>query len=307
MANTECYKTFDEKKIKFYSNKYFIINTKSNFEKLIIGLKNDYNSMVYRGVREAKYKLYSCAQREWLNKDIKENFHKWILSNIEKAKSGVDFLTKKRIDELKLKCDYIPYLSWMQHYGYPTPLVDWSYDFKRALFFMIYEFENKENKENKKTIDGYFSLYEFDTYAYNDYSHEKFIKDGIKELTNSKGTSSLENCLDLAKKYELLRISDKKLIFKDINFPLPYTNTNENIEAQSGLFLLNTTQDIPLENITKKESNENLSKKNITCYNIHKNLAEYVNKYLEEQGITKEKMFPQETIAKESYKNLLST
>ena len=55
------YANFDEKN-QFFNSK--LINSKSEFDSFYTETVNKINA-IFRGVHEAKYKIYTSAQREW--------------------------------------------------------------------------------------------------------------------------------------------------------------------------------------------------------------------------------------------------
>ena len=117
----------------------------------------------FRGVREAKYMIFSSAQRYWLEKDY----------NLKKL-AYVDFVDGliKQIRNNKLLYDYyaalgirhndLLYMSLLQHYGECSPLIDVSYGINEALYFA---FSSRKNEVPIEEIDHYCSIYMFDTFA----------------------------------------------------------------------------------------------------------------------------------------------
>ena len=92
------------------------------FEKYI-----DSNQILFRGVREAKWRLYSSLQRNWLTRKLFETDTEYpdllekIIENARNEQGGVliKFLKQNRIDAN----NDIAVLSFLQHYGCPTPLL----------------------------------------------------------------------------------------------------------------------------------------------------------------------------------------
>ena len=69
-----------------------------------------------------------------------------------------------------------------------------------------------------------------------------------------------------------------------LGFICTYDITNPNLRNQEGLFMLNTTEDIPLEELVRKK--HRYVGPHIDCYNINKGLATYIrDKYLNPAGI----------------------
>ncbi len=82
---------------------------------------------MFRGVNEAKYKMYNSAQRAWIENDLILNdipYHNLINRRIIDAKSSNGNYFKKigivQDNDLAI-------LSFLQHYEPPTPLLDFTY------------------------------------------------------------------------------------------------------------------------------------------------------------------------------------
>jgi hypothetical protein len=76
------------------------------------------------------------------------------------------------------------------------------------------------------------------------------------------------------------------------NFKCSYYITNPNLKSQSGLFILNTTYDVPLEVLLRKELH--CYPPLINCINIHKSLCQdVIDNYLIPYGICKDTIYPQ--------------
>jgi len=150
------YETLLQKSIYF---KQTTIETQEEFNKLFDQFK-DKTDILFRGLSEAKYRLYSSLQRSW----IKDKLH-------EKGKSYKDFLKElignaKTVNGSVLKIylekvglayeNDIGILSFLQHYGCPTPLLDWTYNFSVALFFAT---NNHKSPGTGRKINNYFCVY----------------------------------------------------------------------------------------------------------------------------------------------------
>jgi hypothetical protein len=166
-----CYKSFDEKNLNFKESKHYKdnkIDTPLVFDKWYKDFERPYKNpkakfeFFYRGMAEAKYKLFNSAQREWLVNNIESwgternylNFIKSLISEAKKQKIFEKVLEYHQIN-YDNEADF-PILSVLQHYGAPTPLMDWSYNLNVALYFAT---ENVNPFTASNDIDGYFSIY----------------------------------------------------------------------------------------------------------------------------------------------------
>ena len=252
--------------------------------------------LLFRGVSEAKYMIFSSAQRYWLEKDY----------NLKKL-AYVDFVDGliKQIRENKLLYDYyaalgiqhndLLYMSLLQHYGECSPLIDVSYGIREALYFA---FSSRKNDAPIEDIDHYCSIYVFDTFANQFWGYlDSILQDGqenaakmLEEAQYPMGFIDMSNS-DSADLYtRWINPNNNGRGLHDwglalIKLPIakgaitPTTRigqkirwTNLNLLAQQGGFFLYTKSQIPLEEyiINQKELH------NIVCYNINKDLKDYV-------------------------------
>ena len=123
---------------------------------------------IFRGVKEAKYKLYTSAQREWIKGDLSKklgedgfaDFVDRVLYQLKKDTRLRNYLKTRGIIQNDMFL-----LSLLQHYGAPTPLLDFTYDREVALFFATRGDEKSQSDKTRETIeiDEYFSIYAFHT------------------------------------------------------------------------------------------------------------------------------------------------
>jgi|GEM_PF-1308725 FRG domain len=157
------YKSLEEKKEHF--SHYRKINTVEELEKEMRKLEEDQTSLlafstelVFRGVKEAKYKLYTSAQRDWITNEWEKlgiSFVDFIdrqLYNLKKDK-----VLMRYFESIDIAVNDLLLLSFLQHYGAPAPLLDFTYNILISLFFAATGTE--PNKQGFDDIENYLSVY----------------------------------------------------------------------------------------------------------------------------------------------------
>lgn len=306
------------------------IDTIEQFDNIydIYGSKRD---TLFRGQREAKWRLYSTLQRHWITERLfeKQNNYEEIISKlVENGKSDFGTQIKKilvnhNIDTL----NSISILGFLQHHGCPTPLLDWTYSFKNALFFAI-----EKLVPNKGTIEieNYFSVYHIEEKYFENSSLRAIME---KDLSKIEQPMLLELISEIAKdeKQRIMmekhfsgrKLFDRKKLYGSgfmdhmtkikhlITIPLNYfsdkdidsgilfsLNNSENILNQQGVFTWNSDQSKPIELVGDEQSTtdeDNQESGNYwfcSCLNINKKLSEHIINRLKQDGITKDFIYP---------------
>lgn len=291
------YTSLAKKEKSFFSKKkagYYQVDTVDDFERLYkqeFMQQRNTDNRIYRGLQEAKYKLYNSAQRYWIQNQLydwdksKPSYIDMIFKMVEIAKK--DELIKNAFNyyELPEKQRDFPILSILQHYGAPTPLMDWTYNPDVALFFAT---ENVQTYNFEPDISNYFSIYYItlkeqnrDTKAPSDQLENILIwNNGIyPEIDKFKeNEESVNFCLYLSE-------------FGKCNKILAHFNLN--IIAQRGVFIFTPLRNKPIEELfSKNEEDRDHHLIPFRCFNIHKSLAEYIRVKLKEKGITHNRLFP---------------
>lgn len=308
MADLPLYKNLDEKK-HFFSNgddESFIINTKDKLEKWFNEFhksnleekSKDATAIIYRGVTEAKYKLLTSAQRLWISNEMNQwankNYLNFIISLVSNAKTNP--VIKKVFDLYNYSYSDrdFPILSLLQHYGAPTPLMDWSYNSKIAFFFGTDGIKKKEQPKND--IDNYFSIYKINKRKYkkellnitdifpNELYPELNAFRDFGDNTDNGNSNSIFYISDFERKGESK--GDVKPFSKIlIRTRKPLTSVyNQNIVTQEGLFIFNPYSNKTLEeifNVNLDKDGWNLRLSPFECFNIHKDLAEYLRRKID--------------------------
>jgi hypothetical protein len=322
----ETYKTLEEKSNFFDCT---TINSKEEFKKLANYWTDSKESpsldtgsrYIFRGLTEAKYKLFNSAQRYWMGQELYElgrSYPEFIQSLIDNAKTYQANLLVKYYDAFGHPPYDLSILSFLQHYGAPTPLLDFTYRFDSAAFFAIDGLEHNPSID----IDNYCSIYSIDTTltarifpSILDHISSSLSQiDDILERNKDKKidtTKVLENIRGL--KYEafqglkLFHIpgyipNGYSFKLKGVpHFNLVLNQHNLNIINQAGLFVFNSDALNPLEYLftDQLEIGKTFHIPKIKCWNIHKSLQEYIFHYLTQNrpfAINREFMFPQEEL-----------
>lgn len=312
MAELPVYDSFEEKS-KFFSNeRFFIINTKSDLDAWFKFYSSEFKKkhqvdFIFRGMKDAKYKLFTSAQRQWITDNMaqwKENYtyKKFIEDLVACAK--LHPLIRKIFDLYNYSDSErdFPLISLLQHYGAPTPVIDWTYNINCAVYFATDDV--KRNLKASNSIDNYISIYSIhkkplhekkELLSLYDISHENYPSiNAMRDFGNESNPNA--NALFIISDFEKTTQRDYKGRLK-VKSSKPITSLyNQNIIAQEGLLMYNPFKDRPIEqlfNVDQNGDGYNLNLEPFKCFNIHKDLSEYLRRLIANHyGITKNYMFP---------------
>lgn len=258
-----------------------------------LSLNSDF---MFRGMGEAKYKLFNSAQRFWITNEVEQwwkpkTYLQYVNEFIEKARDKKLF--NKIFEYYKLRSNQrdFPILSILQHYGAPTPLMDFTYDIDVALFFAT---ERATPSSSSNEIDQYFSIYLINK------KHQKINElNNLLDFTNGS-FPRLSSFYNWEKnKNSIFYISDfesKKLPKNSFRDERPITTIyNQNIIPQQGLFIFNPFPYKPLEdcfNVNHSEVGNNLELSPIICFDIRKDLGEYIRRRIKKNYIDSRYIYP---------------
>jgi len=297
MATLSEYKTLTEKNAVFHQGDVrIVVNVDKIFEKLDeFSATGDF---IFRGCCEAKYKMYNSAQRIYINQElyqqvrteeIQSHYDKFIDNLISESRSWNKFTVANLLKASKIDEDNsLAYLSYMQHFGIPTPFLDFTFDPYYALFFAV---DNVVDNPSDSEIDNYFSIY----FTYHNamiFEGWKYAFDEINEQQNIGNIS-----------YDTVSANWMNILLPDNKAYSILNNTN--IINQKGLFFYNNHPFKPLEErylefaksvkdkVGQSKFDEMLMHETIAgCYNIHKSLVPYILEKLKRKGITRDFLFP---------------
>lgn len=315
------------------------IETKEDFDQIFEEHK-DSNNLLFRGVSEAKWRIYSALQRYWINERLEEksDYKSFLKSMVENAKKQdgnllLKYFTKKGIGPN----NDLAVLSFLQHHKCPTPLVDWTTSFKNSLYFAT---ENiKKVKGEIREIENYFSVYFIEEKDLVEIGLTELVEKGMEEILphikqtiieNGKkegmtedeiqkffGRDRLKDSVKMLHQQNLIeylasidRLIDFQLTYfsdwnddTDIEFSL---NNNLNIINQAGVFIWNSHPYKPIEQIGNELYGEkdDMIYRFSKCYNINKKLAPYIIKKIRTEGVDKNYIYPNpEIIARKTFED----
>lgn len=321
------YKSFVQKEIFFDQIQ---IDTEEQIDQLFEKYK-DSSDYIFRGQREAAWRLYNTIQRSWiLGKydgildfaSVLMKMTEICLQNHEEGiKNQIGKDHEDTINDLAL-------LGYLQHHGCPTSLLDWTSNFYNAIFFATDGvIENTAVKE----IADYVSVYFLDNeniepggaasvidYALSEQSKnlksklitmiakdeeqrlemEEHFKDrDFFDRTKIEGSGLVSH---MCKIENMVSIPTGIMYYRDnyehegVVFSLL---NSENIKIQQGTFIWNSTSIKPLEVVAFEAfETEFESYKFCECYNINKKLVPYIQEKLELLGVNRETIYPDEGI-----------
>lgn len=305
------------------------IDTIEQFDKIYeeYKIKSD---ILFRGQREAKWRLYSKLQRQWILEKLfssQTTYQKLIENLVEIGKTEFEpqikeLLSSHHIDSL----NSIAVLGFLQHHGCPTPLLDWTYKFQNAMYFGL---DGLIPNNGTVEIGDYFSVYYIDEKHFEGGNLRVIMENGLSEIEKpmlnqliSKIAKDDRTKKEMEDHFSGRQIIDRKKLLGSglishmtkieslIKFPLAYfsdkdsesgilfsLNNSKNILNQAGVFTWNADSSKPLEMVGEEEFNSNKSEEEFnykfcSCFNINKKLSNYIRKRLEKDGITKDFIYP---------------
>tara|TARA_R110000744_G_scaffold119126_2_gene222299 strand:+ start:6775 stop:8040 length:1266 start_codon:yes stop_codon:yes gene_type:complete len=306
------------------------IDTVEQFDKIYDEYKSK-EDMLFRGQREAKWRLYSNLQRFWiLNKlDEEENsFEEFLDKLVTNGKTDYEENIKKILSEHNIdSINAISILGFLQHHSCPTPLLDWTYKFQNALFFGL---DGLEENQGAKEIDDYFSLFYLKEEYMGEGGMRKLMEGSLDEVGQAlalvliaKIAKDDKQKLEMEEHFKGRSYLDKERVFGSglvkfiaeikhmVNIPISFfsdkdaesgfifsLNNSQNIQNQVGVFTWNADPIKPLEIVGNeqyleaKAENEPEDYRFSSCFNINKKLENHILKRLEDDGITREFIYP---------------
>ena len=307
----EIYNKLEEK------NSYFTcknIETVGELDNAISQLNNKH--YVFRGVRDAKYMCYTSAQVNFINRKVdpkqisQDYLDRSIMDMISQVKNN-SFLSEFVKDITDDKTD-MQILGLLQHYGFGTTILDFTYSFNEAVFFAL----DGAIYEDKGDINDYLSIYYFDIEEAEHNSAQSIFAQSYPNLSQAhqeatrrygnkySGVSEqTKQSFSEMPYFELCKISRGGLSIaggmgvnarmNDVNTGISfvYNLASDRLHSQKGLFKLYSRVDVAYE-VGALEWYSGMRKK-LYCMNIHKSLIPVLKeRYLVIHGITSATIYP---------------
>lgn len=305
------YASCSDKDSRYCRNLY--IDNEQDLKKEIDNLLAHNDEFIYRGVYNASYKMYSSSQRLWFLDDQRmlrlncKDYYDTIECLIKLTANQQD--VQQYIQQNNLPFNEFLILAMLQHFGSPSPMLDFSNSVLKGLFFAVDNMPAwTDNGTNN--LDDYVSLY----YIRRDIDWVKFTVQRVMEnaagdidrlITQSRDedpslsieTKEVEdNIRNL--RYHQFRPEFGNIFFLPVggpaagkvnidipalNFHCDYYIVNDRMISQDGLFIFNNTKDIPLVEVM----NSVCKVQYFHCINIRKHLVpEIISSFLQPNGIT---------------------
>lgn len=270
--------------------------------------------LVFRGVNEAKYMLYSSAQVRTGASLSQQDFECIINNAISQVRDNTVLMGLLK-ERSKDETDFL-ILSLLQHYGCGTPVIDFSTKIDAALFFAT----DRQDKPvqtaviENRSIDDYISVYFFNKKDPDHCSVQLFTSQGaiqaaamdaeLKQEYGDRYQGISDEAMDSFERLPYERLSRElspgglfaveghscgQYNYSVGGKSIDYDINNERLYAQDGLFLFNGLSDKPYEEAAKDWYS---GIKNY-CVNIHKSLEGEIKEYLDNKGIISSTIYPE--------------
>ena len=317
------YISFAEKEHHYYSNEY--IRTETELDRLIYRLKPIEDALLFRGVNDARFKMYASSQRHWLQRTdwvarIGEqcyfDFIEKLIRRTEKLQEVKQYMLQQGVHNNDM---YL--LALMQHFGAPSPMIDFSENLMTGLFFatdMMAAWEDSGREEPGDYVSLYYIARGFDWVSA---TVQSIMKETEQKLQSMLETYVQPYDAEEAKKdieqllYRQFRLDNRNsnitfvpvggpslgrvtVNIPALNLACDYEIINDRIVRQQGMFIMNNTISDPLVEIMNKQSQQKM----FCCVNIHKSLVNYLkSKYLQPNHCTHDEVYENQ---KETVKEL---
>lgn len=307
------YKNLNEKRKYFHVRK-----TICSVAELLLGLeKYRDKNYVFRGQSNALWKIRSSALRWWQDvrcaKCCKETDY------IRFIARALEWTKKPEFPQLHLKCVMDRKSAWfgdherlgfLQHYSYPTPLIDFTNDYRVALYMAL---------RDRNQVGGYFSVYMLNAkprYDNEVYSLEDLVEKNANRVGKKQYLSSFYQGGLATPKSGWCQASCL-LIHKDGRLWCPYI-AKERIASQGGLFVYTGAQQSLEEQMSEYRRKEKtfddtdaLNTEPLSCFDVPYSLSSALREMLNAEGYTDSSMgfadMSRDSIAKGCFESFVNS
>ena len=197
----------------------------------------------------------------------------------------------------------------MQHYGMPSPVLDFSHSIFGALYF-AWDKCDRTLSDTQTQLSDYISLYVINKKIdWVNCSVQNVMRNSAEQMNDMLQkdklfTAGMVDTKDVEKEFlklpylkfkdwNFVAVEDNpenpvKISIPALKFDCEYQIINDRIISQQGMFIANNTLDKPLVELM----NDWCKEKYFVCYNIHKKLLDYIKqKYFDTNDINEERMY----------------
>ena len=305
------YESFEEKSEVFKEN--FKIDNEEEVDSIVSMYSSHEKDFLYRGINTATYKLYSSSQVQWMLSDAIskktniEDYYNFIMDSIELTRENNR--VKQYIKDNGISDNDLFILALMQHYGMPSPVLDFSHSIFGALYF-AWDKCDRTLSDTQTQLSDYISLYVINKKIdWVNCSAQNVMRNSAEQLNDMLQkdklfTAGMVDTKDVEKEFlklpylkfkdwNFVAVEDNpenpvKISIPALKFDCEYQIINDRIISQQGMFIANNTLDKPLVELM----NDWCKEKYFVCYNIHKKLLDYIKqKYFDTNDINEERMY----------------
>ena len=305
------YESFEEKSEVFKEN--FKIDNEEEVDSIVSMYSSHEKDFLYRGINTATYKLYSSSQVQWMLSDAIskktniEDYYDFIMDSIELTRENNR--VKQYIKDNGISDNDLFILALMQHYGMPSPVLDFSHSIFGALYF-AWDKCDRTLSDTQTQLSDYISLYVINKKIdWVNCSVQNVMRNSAEQLNDMLQkdklfTAGMVDTKDVEKEFlklpylkfkdwNFVAVEDNpenpvKISIPALKFDCEYQIINDRIISQQGMFIANNTLDKPLVELM----NDWCKEKYFVCYNIHKKLLDYIKqKYFDTNDINEERMY----------------
>ena len=305
------YESFEEKSEVFKEN--FKIDNEEEVDSIVSMYSSHEKDFLYRGINTATYKLYSSSQVQWMLSDAIskkkniEDYYNFIMDSIELTRENNR--VKQYIKDNGISDNDLFILALMQHYGMPSPVLDFSHSIFGALYF-AWDKCDRTLSDTQTQLSDYISLYVINKKIdWVNCSVQNVMMNSAEQLNDMLQkdklfTAGMVDTKDVEKEFlklpylkfkdwNFVAVEDNpenpvKISIPALKFDCEYQIINDRIISQQGMFIANNTLDKPLVELM----NDWCKEKYFVCYNIHKKLLDYIKqKYFDTNDINEERMY----------------